>query len=135
MTYPFPNPQNYQTVEVPFLKVMASTVRIYKWLSTDGYGEDTWETTPLESPAYVEDSDEGFVNATGGTFLSTGVAYLGFILPGIGPKDLIEVLDWEGNWDKGQVGGVKALMGPDGIHHQEVYYGPRGHAGVGIGEG
>lgn len=137
MSYPWPNPEGFQTVEDAYLMVMAVQVRIYRRLTGDGYGQETYATDPVLVPCYLEGADEDFVRDSGNTVHTTGIAYFGFVVPWLTVNDRMDVPDTAdpSGWRRTAIGGIAEKYGPTGIHHQEVYYGPVGAAGQGIGSG
>lgn len=137
MSYPWPNPENFQTVEDAYLKAMAVQVRIYRIQTSDGYNQETYAATPVLVPVYLEGSDEDFVREDGNTVHTTGIAYFGFVVPWLTVNDRLDVPDLAeaSGWRRTAIGGIAAKYGPTAIHHQEVYYGPVGAAGQGIGSG
>lgn len=137
MSYPWPNPENFQTVEDAFLRRMAVQVRFYRSTGTDEYNQETYAATPVYSPAYLEGGDEDFVMPGGNAIHTTGVAYLGFVIPWLTNNDRMEVPDTAeaSGWRETTIGGITEAYGPTRIHHQEIHYGPLGAVGQGIGSG
>ena len=137
MSYPWPNPEGFQTVEDAYLMVMAVQVRIYRRLTGDGYGQETYAPDPVLVPCYLEGADEDFVHDGGNTIHTTGIAYFGFVVPWLTVNDRMDVPDTAeaSGWRRTAIGGIGEKYGPSGLHHQEVYYGPVGAAGQGIGSG
>lgn len=136
-TAPEDNPKNYQTVEPAYLAVMAVAVRLYRHTASNGYGEETYDEEFELIPAYLEGSDEDFVNEAGNQVFTTGVAYLGFVVPWLTVNDRLDVPDTAeaSGWRQTSIGGIVEAYGPERIHHQEVKYGPLGQAGMGVGSG
>lgn len=134
---PFPNPQGYQTVEDAYLRNMPVLVRLYKRASVDGYNQETYSNTYEEIPCQLEGSDEDFTGANWNQIHSTGVAYFGWVIPWLTVNDRMDVPDTAetSGWRRVAIGGIAEKYGPTGIHHQEVFYGPIGAAGVGVGSG
>lgn len=134
---PADNPNGYQTVELAYLRVMAVQVRIYRHATTDEYNQETYDEEPELIPVYLEGSDEDFVNERGNQVFTTGVAYLGYVVPWLTVNDRLDVPDTSTGtgWRQTSIGGIVEAYGPEKIHHQEVKYGPLGQAGMGVGSG
>jgi hypothetical protein len=120
------NPHGFQTVEEEYLEVMPSTVRAAQAPKKDAYGKRKPAGPAVESPARLETTHESFTTEDGGITVANGRAFLGFVIPWLTADDNFEVQDLEGNWSAVTMVSVEAVYGPDGIHHQEVWYGGRG---------
>jgi hypothetical protein len=120
------NPHNFQTVEDEYLEVMPSIVRAAQAPKKDAYGKKQPAGDPVELPAYLETTHESFTTEDGALTIANGRAFLGFVVPWLTADDNFEVQDLEGNWSSVSMIAVEAIYGPDGVHHQEVWYGARG---------
>lgn len=122
------NVYGFAEVEPEFLAVMATTVRIYQAAAPDVYGKTgTSATITCEVPAYYEDQRKTYTTPTGETRQTTGKAYLGYIVPWLSTADRVDVPDLAAGtgWKTTIPGSVDAIYGPDGVHHQELVFGPR----------
>jgi hypothetical protein len=120
------NPNNYQTVEDEYLAVMPSTVRCTPATTKNAYGKRSAGGPAVESPAYLETSHESFTTEDGDIQVANGRAFLGYVIPWLTADDTFQVQDLAGAWSTVTMIAVEAKYGPDGIHHQEVWYGGRG---------
>lgn len=122
------NTYGFAEIEPEYLAVMATTVRIYRAATPDVYGKTgTSATVTCEVPAYYEDKGKTYTTPDGETRTTTGRAYLGWVVPWLSTADRVDVPDLAAatGWKTTILGSVDAIYGPEGVHHQELTFGPR----------
>jgi hypothetical protein len=123
---PEDNPHDFQTVEDEYLDAMPSTVRCTPAQRRDAYGKRIAGGEAVTSPARLETTHESFTTEDGDITVANGRAFLGYVIPWLTADDTFEVQDLEGKWTEVTMVSVEAVYGPEGVHHQEVWYGGRG---------
>jgi hypothetical protein len=131
------NDYGFQEVEPQFLAVMPSIARVYQKLDhNDPYGKRLYAASPIEIPCFMETRQEQvYNNANEDNKSATGLLYLGWVVPWLSSQDKLDVQDLSAGtgWKTTIISAVVAKSGPDGIHHQEIYYGERGASNRGGG--
>lgn len=130
------NPYGFQEVEGEFLDVMAQTVRLYRATGTrDKYGAETPATTYIEVPSHIEMEDVQLLSKNSETSHVVGMLFLGWLIPWLDTDTRLDLpsLVTPTGWKTTIISGVIERPGPDGIHHQEVFFGQRGATTKGYG--
>ena len=122
------NVKGYQEVEPEFLDMMKTSIRVSPVSTTDPYGKRTYGA-PEEIPCHMVHQVEKAVAQDGEVWVISGRAYLGWVVPWLTVRDKYEVRNLAGEWEQATVGIVNVQEGPDGPHHQEVFFGKRGVQG------
>jgi hypothetical protein len=129
------NAYGFAEVEPEFLALMPVNVRITQYQGRDSYGKESYAAEPILVPMHMEDRSEDLTTATGETRPVSGKAYLGWVIPWLTTNDRAETpsLSAASGWDLTMIAAVINRYGPDGVHHQEIYFGERGETGHGAG--
>lgn len=119
------NQYGFQEVEQEYLRAMGGTIRITKRSgATNDYGEQAHGGTVYEIPCHITDEQTALRGAgTGENWVSIGKAYLGWLVPWLSVADKFEVPNLATGWRETKVGVVRVEYGPDGPHHQELFFG------------
>lgn len=129
------NQYGFQEVEPEFLDLMPANLRITQFVGRDGYGKETYSSTPILVPMHMEDRAEDLTTASGEVRPVSGKGYLGWVVPWLTTNDKAEVpsLSSATGWETAMIAVVIARYDGNGVHHQEIYFGERGETGRGAG--
>lgn len=110
-------------VEADLLEIYNVEVQIFRYLSSNKYGEDTYAQTPDMLPCRLEGSTREIITPTGAKTAAIGRALLTTTYPWLSERCNMKVPTLSGGWEWVELLNVDTVYDQHGPYYQALYYG------------